>query len=133
MNTGQYHIMNDRGFTLLEIIITLVVAAILGTMLTQYMNTSLKRSAEPITLIQKTFSLNRIMEEMTADYHKLLETDSSPLTTLDTNILSNKYGQYAAQTGFITFSGGNETAGGDRILKATITANNQSITVLFTK
>ncbi|MBL7180143.1 MAG: prepilin-type N-terminal cleavage/methylation domain-containing protein [Desulfobacterales bacterium] len=45
---------NQKGFTLLEIIVTLTVASVLGTVIFLYMNTSLTRSVEPITLIQKT-------------------------------------------------------------------------------
>ncbi len=136
---------NHRGFTLLEIIISLVVAAILGTVLIQFMSTSLIRSAEPVILVQKTFALNQLVEEMTADYKTLLDSDPNPLATLKSyidngnNVASNPYyGPYTPSTEYIQFSGGNEitdVSGDDRILKAVIasTANNQSLTVLFTE
>jgi len=127
------------GFTLLEIIVTLTVASVLGTVIFLYMNTSLTRSTEPIARIQKTYSLNQIVEQITADYKKLLDTDSNPLATLQGRIAGNTYGQYTQQTAFITFSGpvsglySEITNSGDRILKVAITLNNQTITVLFTK
>jgi len=142
MRTKCYLKMSDRGFTLLEIVITLVVAAILGAVLAQYMATALSRSTKSITFIQESLSLNRIIEEMTTDYINLLEIDNDPLTTLETyidngNVDSNDpyYGQYSPVTDYILFSGGIETpdATEKRILKATITKSNQSITVLFTK
>ncbi|MFC1813843.1 type II secretion system protein [Thermodesulfobacteriota bacterium] len=137
MRTKRYLKISDRGFTLLEIVITLVVASILGAVLAQYMSTVLARSTEPITFIQESFALNRIIEEMTTDYRSLLETDSDPLETLKGYIDGNtpNYGQYTPVTKYILFTGGAEVeeATDKRILKATITSSNQSVTVLFTK
>lgn len=137
---------DSRGFTLLEIIMTLIVAAILGTILVQYMSSSLIRSAEPITKVQESYSLDEIIEFMTADYKNLLETDSDPLETLKTHIQNGNnsenspyYGEYTAATpAYIKFpaTGGAETAdstGDNNILKAVISSGDQSITVLFTK
>ena len=136
-----------KGFTILEIIITIVVAAILGTVLVQVMSTSLTRSAVPITLLQNTFSLSQIIEEMTADYEELYDENVKEydISTLKTYIENGNidtstpyYGQYTRQTAFINFSGGGTEVNPDptfnnRILKATISSNNQSLTVLFTK
>lgn len=138
---------NHKGFTILEIIITIVVAAILGTVLVQVMSTSLTRSAVPITLLQNTFSLSQIIEEMTADYEELYdenvkEYDISTLKTyiengnVDTN--TPYYGPYSLDDiGYIEFDENyNETAdtsGDNRILKVTVKSNNQPLTVLFTK
>ncbi|MFH2219338.1 MAG: type II secretion system protein [Pseudomonadota bacterium] len=145
MKAKLHPVTSCRGFTLLEIIMTLVVAAILGTILVQYMSTGLTRSTEPITQVQKTYSLNQIIEFMTADYKKLLETDSDPLVTLQTHIQDGNdsakdpyFGEYSQQTGYIKFpvTGGSEMAdatGDNNVLKAVISSDNQSITVLFTK
>jgi len=126
---------NQRGFTLLEIVVTLTVAAVLGTIIVLYMDTSLTRSVEPITLIQKTFALNQVIEQVTADYNTLLDTDNNPLSTLKNNIENTtNYGQDSGQADFITFSGFTESSneGDRRILKAVITLDNRSITLLFT-
>ncbi len=135
---------NQRGFSLVEIIVTLTVAAVLSTIIVMYMDTSLTRSVEPITLVQKSFSLNQIIEQMTADYKELLDADSSTaLTILRTNIQNYNddsslpyYGEYSQSTKWLQFdSARNELSGdnGDRILKAAITSNGQTVTVLFTK
>ena len=136
---------NRKGFTLIEIIVTIILAAIMGTIFIQFMSKSLTKSAEPIRLVQKSYSLNQIIEEITADYKNLLDSGSDTvLTTLKTyiengNISGNNpyYGQYTQQTNFIAFDESNneisDTSGDNRILKATIASDNQSITVLFTK
>ena len=66
---------NQKGFTLLEIIVTLTVASVLGTIIFLYMNTSLTRSTEPVTRIQTTYSLNQIVEQITADYKTLKDSN----------------------------------------------------------
>ncbi len=134
---------DQKGFTFLEIIITLVVAAILGTILVQFMGTSLTRSAEPIVMVQEGFSLSEIMEKMTAHYKYLLATDSNPLTSFKNDIENGNatentpyFGDYSIQTAYITFSDGDEapdTSGNNRILKVIINKGDQSLAALFTK
>jgi prepilin-type N-terminal cleavage/methylation domain-containing protein len=135
--------LDQKGFTLIEVVITLVVAAILGTILVQFMGTSLTRSAEPIVMVQEGFSLSEVMEKMTAHYKYLLATDSNPLTNFKNdiengNVAENSpyFGDYSIQTAYITFSGGNEapdTSGDNTILKVLIDRGDQSLAALFTK
>jgi prepilin-type N-terminal cleavage/methylation domain-containing protein len=145
---------HQSGLTLLEIIVTLTVASILGTIIFMYMNTSLTRSAEPVVLVQKAYALNQIIEQMTADYNSLLDADSSTaLTILRTNIQNGNddsnspyHGEYSESTKWLQFDNTrNELSGdnGDRILKAVITIDEetiggikiaeQKVTVLFTR
>ena len=147
MITKLHSIINDRGLTILEIIVTIVVAAILGTVLVRVMSTSLTRSSVPITLLQNTYSINQIIEEMTADYEDLYdeyvkEYDISTLKTYieNGNVSSNSpyYGPYSLDyIDYIEFDESNnetvDTSGDNRILKVTVTSNNQPLTVLFTK
>lgn len=135
--------LDQKGFTLIEVVITLVVAAILGTILVQFMGTSLTRSAEPIVMVQEGFSLSEVMEKMTAHYKYLLATDSNPLTNFKNdiengNVAENSpyFGDYSIQTAYITFNGGNEapdTSGDNTILKVLIDRGDQSLAALFTK
>jgi prepilin-type N-terminal cleavage/methylation domain-containing protein len=144
MKAEDHPFTPNCGFTLLEIIVTLTVASVLGTIIFLYMNTSLTRSTEPVTRIQKTYSLNQIAEQITADYKKLKGINGDyDLATLQTNIQNGNddsktpyYGEYSQSTKWLQFdSARDELPGdnGDRILKVAITSNNQTITVLFTK
>lgn len=133
------------GFTLLEIVVTLTVASVLGTIIFLYMNTSLTRSTEPVARIQTTYSLNQIVEQITADYKTLKDSNGDyNLTTLQGNIQNGNvvgntpyYGEYTQVTGYIKFNVGRneepDSTGENRILKVAITSNNQTTTVLFTK
>jgi len=127
----------------LEIIITLIVASILGAMLVQFMGTSMIRSTEPVIIAQNGLYLNQVMEMMTADYKKLLAEDPSPLRTFkgyveNGNVIGNTpyYGQYMVQAQYVSFEGGNEvkdTSGYGRILQVSISHRDMSLTALFSK
>lgn len=139
--------LNQKGFSLIEIIVVLVVAALFGTMLFDYMGTSLTKSAEPVVNLQKAYAAGQIMENITADYRYLLLTDETPLTTLHNYITNGNveentpyYGDYTYnedESGYILFNeDGAEIAdeeGENRILKVTITSSDQTLTALFTK
>ena len=141
MNT----IVNNRqGFTLLEVIITFIVAAILGTIFLQVMGTSMQQSFEPVSMVQDGFSVNEIMEKMNAHYrYRLLTSTSNPLADFKSdvengNITANTpyFGDYTYQTQYIKFSGGAEVAdlsADPRILKITITHGDQRLSAIFTR
>lgn len=74
-------IKNNGGFTLLEVIISLIVASILGVMLVSFMGSTVVQSANPVILAQNGAYLNQIMENMTSDYKYLLSTDGTPMAT----------------------------------------------------
>lgn len=132
---------NKQGFTLLEVIITFIVAAILGTIFLQVMGTSMQQSYEPVSMVQDGFSVNEIMEKMNAHYRYRLLTSKDKEQTLagfksavETN--TPYFGDYTYQTQYIKFSGGNEVADASadpRILKITITHGGQRLSAIFTK
>ena len=76
---------NSRGFTLIEVIITLIVAGIIAAMLFVFMG-NVVRSSNPVLQAQNGAYLNEIMENMTSDYKYLLANSSSPMATFITNV-----------------------------------------------
>lgn len=60
---------NHKGFTLIEAIITIVAAAILAMMAFTYSNTSLTKSAQPLNQSKKAMELQKVMENILADYN----------------------------------------------------------------
>ena len=73
--------LRNQGFTLIEVIIALIVASILAAMLVTYMGTGVVQSANPVITAQNGSYLNQIMENMTADYKKLMAENATPMTT----------------------------------------------------
>jgi prepilin-type N-terminal cleavage/methylation domain-containing protein len=85
--------LKSAGFTLLEVIITLVVAAIVGAMLVSILDTSMTKNLAPIFHLQKSFALHQVMENIITH-----NPDTSDLTSLRASIgaegsTQNNYGQ----------------------------------------
>ncbi len=130
---------SESGFTLIEIIVTLTVSAILSVMLVQFMGTSLSRSAAPILSMQEGLALQGIFENMNADYKQLLLTDNTPLATFKTRVeTAGFYGSYAlTDSNYILFDGSHVevpcNTSDCRILKVTISTGDHALTSLFTR
>jgi prepilin-type N-terminal cleavage/methylation domain-containing protein len=85
--------MRERGFTLLEIIVTLVIVSIMSVMLITYSRSkSFTGSVTPVQRVQTANSIHQIMEMITADYHgyprwkpNTSYTTSSRVTPLNRN------------------------------------------------
>jgi len=133
----------QKGFTLLEILITITFAAILGAMLIQFLGSSMTQSATPVILAKEAYSLNQIIEKMTAHYKMLLVTDADPLATFKLHVENGNnsanspyFGPYSIQASYITLNGGAEApdvSGDNRLLKVTLTVNRQSLAALFSR
>jgi prepilin-type N-terminal cleavage/methylation domain-containing protein len=135
----------NHGFTLLEVVITLIVGSILGAILVQFMGTSMKNSFEPVIMVQDGNGVHEIMEKMNSDYKmRLMSSTGDPLHDFkddveNGNVIGNIpfFGNYAWVTKYITFTGGVEDAIEDatelRVLKVEITHGGQSLTALFTR
>lgn len=142
----------QRGFTLLEVIVTIAIAAIMGVFFAQFVYTGVTHSVDPVYRLQNLSSTTHIMEYMTADYKRLAATQSNFLSifkdyvgygTTTTKpvgyegypyygsyeILCNKYVRFNA-------SGAEEDDPDQvsgRVLKVTIRRGDQAVTALFTR
>jgi prepilin-type N-terminal cleavage/methylation domain-containing protein len=59
-----------RGFTLIEVIVTLVIVAIMGTMIYVYLGKGFLETVTPAVQMQKYTDLHRAMENIRAAYHR---------------------------------------------------------------
>jgi prepilin-type N-terminal cleavage/methylation domain-containing protein len=62
-------ILNESGFTLIEIIVTVVVVAILFAMIITFLSDSLIKSSDASKWLKASSNLNKIMANITADYN----------------------------------------------------------------
>ncbi len=124
---------NDKGFTLIEIIVTLTLVAVVAAMVLPYLYTTLSQSSTPMWRLRDTLTLKQVMENITQDYH------ATTLDAVQTNIgtegtsQNNNYGIYRVMNNrFVQFSSNTETAGGTNLLKVTIAnAAGEQLTTLF--
>jgi prepilin-type N-terminal cleavage/methylation domain-containing protein len=147
-------IKNNGGFTLLEVIVSLVVAAILAALLVQFMGTSLVKSYNPVILAQNGTYLNSIMENMTADYKYWMfdgalkgYTPATAYASFNTRVGTSSESEaktvysdadhpyYITANNTITFSGSplTEASASSKVHKITIKYRDLTVTSLFTE
>jgi len=136
---------NKEGFTLLEVIVIMVVAAIAATFLVNFMGPNLIGSSASAVRAYNQYALVGVVEKMNIDYNNLMNAgNSNVLTTLQAHIQNGNvstnspyFGQYTQATKFITFDPTTHieqtAASGANTLKVTITVSDQTITTLFTQ
>lgn len=129
-----YKRLSSSGFTLIEVIITLVVASILGTILVQVMGTNYSGSAQNLLSGREGFEVREQLESITKDY-RLWLTDYP-----NQSIVDFKTGYVDSYSGTLNVNGvlneidsGND--GNIGILQVTVSAsdNSRSLTAVFTR
>jgi len=139
------------GFTLLEVIVTIVIAAIMGAFFAQFVSTNVIHSADPVHRVQNLSGAAHIMEYMNADYKRLAAAQSNFLTIFKDYVAYGNtmekpegyegfpyYGSYQVlYNDYIKFVSGSEQPETDpanqRVLKVTIRRGDQAVTALFTR
>ena len=137
------------GFTLIEIIITLVVVAILASMIFQFTYTSAKNSTQASIWFAREVDLQEAMEKIVAIYRIRVETDMVDLQALRDDVdtvvanANNDTEVDTDQTGYIDFvpdgskkfksSSITSSYGSQIALIVTLKNNGQRLQSLFTK
>jgi len=117
--------IGSEGFTLVEIIVTIVAAGILGVIFTQFMGTALEASWNAVEIVRDESTGESVMEQIIADY--VADINSDPGNALN-NVVTNYNGQTInginITTQYIVFdASGNEGAGGSDNLKIVLQAS----------
>ncbi|NLX53214.1 MAG: type II secretion system protein [Deltaproteobacteria bacterium] len=140
---------NIKGFTILEVIITLVAVAVVGAMMFNTLGTSMMKSSDPIFRMQTSLSLQQIIENFVTAYEKYYAGDLPALRDAiaggvlnppgnEGAVLDNTFGEYTiVENRFIKFNASHqeETAAPtdpQNLLKVTIkNSNGEILTYIF--
>ena len=109
---------NSSGFTLVEIIVTLTVAAILATVLVAFTGTAVQRAGEPAMRLSESYQLQQVMENITGYYIDVIHGEDalsrlySVIQSEDTDP-STGFGAYKASKSWVYYNASREevTAG----------------------
>ena len=103
---------NPKGFTLVEIIVTLVAAGILGVIFTQFMGTALDASWNSVEIVRDEAGAERMMERIISEYVADINEDppDNPLGNVVTNYNGQTIDGITITTRYIIFDdvSGNE-------------------------
>jgi len=134
----------QAGFTLIEVIVSIVVGAIVGVILLSYMGTQLIHSGDPINIARAEGAAEMWMERIISDYVQEMNTPVSYSTALAT-IFARDYtiGPYNMPASVtltrtcVTYDGAGDevtvTCGGTSTnLKVTVQAGGYGLTSILT-
>ncbi len=93
---------NEHGFTLLEVVVSIMVAAILGTLMYQYSQSTLLNTTVPITWLNNTQKLNSVMESIRSDYADKLANPATPPTGWIESFGADMETKYQSEVGSIS-------------------------------
>jgi len=120
------------GFTLIEIIVTILLGAILAALMFQFMGTALTGSSGPVDTVRDNAETEKLMEEIISAYVQEINNNvTNPLPTMVTNYAANSN----VTMTYITFdaSGAEQTSGTPTdTLKVTVQSAGHSLTTLLT-
>jgi prepilin-type N-terminal cleavage/methylation domain-containing protein len=129
------------GFTLIEVIVSIVMASIVGVIFLTYMGTQLTHSGDPITIARNEGVAEMWMERILSDYVQEMNaaTYATALATLFArDYTAGPYNMPASVTltrAYVTYdSTGNEVTGGgtSNNLKVTVRAEGYGLTCILT-
>lgn len=117
--------IGSKGFTLVEIIVTIVVAGILGVIFMQLMGTALNSSWNAVEIVRDESNAEGLMERIIADYVAYINNDSGDPDSALINIFTDYNGKtidgITIATQYIYFdSSGDEQIGGSDNLKVVL-------------
>jgi prepilin-type N-terminal cleavage/methylation domain-containing protein len=135
MKPTRLNIATSGGFSLIEIIATIIIMGILSAFFIHFMGTALDDSWKSVELVAGEAEAEGKLEEIIAYFTSKINDDTE-LDTALSSVVSEFSGD--ATMNYITFNGsGDEVAdngsGGYRILKVTVEAPGNNLTTILTK
>jgi prepilin-type N-terminal cleavage/methylation domain-containing protein len=119
---------DSKGFTLVEIIVTLVAAGILGAIFIHFMGTALEASWNSVEIVRDEAGAEALMDRIIAEYVADINEDppDNPLGNVVTNYNGQTIDGITITTQYIFFdSSGDEQLGGSENLKVVLQAPSQ--------
>jgi len=125
------HVQSHKGFTLIEIIVTLTLISITAAIMFPVLGTNLIKSPEPITRINTQYLLIQEMDKWTGLYRSAIENNTLDISSFKLNIDNNA--NYLDNTTYInSFNGGAYTTQGtNKNLMVTLKQGDQTLYALF--
>jgi prepilin-type N-terminal cleavage/methylation domain-containing protein len=114
MNYLKKRAICSKGFTLLEVIVTIIAAGILGAIFIQLMGTALNSSWNAVEIVRDEADAEKVMEQIIGDYVENINSDpAAALNTMVTTYNGQTIDGVHITAQYIVFDGsGNEVPAG---------------------
>jgi len=138
-HSRQKYLQNSKGFTLLEIIVTLILISITGVVMFPVLRTNLTKSAVPVVRLDNQYQLIQAMDRLTACYRDKIRNDSSNIITEFTSdcLTDGDVSPFvdAGNTGSVTgqITGISYNPQSTNILRVTLVEGDQTLVSFFTE
>ncbi|MBU1344525.1 MAG: type II secretion system GspH family protein [Proteobacteria bacterium] len=134
--------MNTKGFTLIEVIVSIVMIGMATAMLINFFNAGLTHSSDPLDVLNDNYAALTAIETVNADYRRRLELNASQAISIyaigDLSALVNGLASGVASGQATSFNVPdaqrrvNELAApGNLYVKVTATRNNSTLVTLL--
>jgi prepilin-type N-terminal cleavage/methylation domain-containing protein len=129
-------VFRNNGFTLIEVIATILATAILSAIFINFMGSAMSRSVRPIEMVSGETEAEGLLEWVLADY--VYEINRNPGTALGTikgyiDSPTRRYGTKVSAA-YVAFNNGiEEPAAGGNTLKVTVSAAGNDLVTLLTR
>jgi prepilin-type N-terminal cleavage/methylation domain-containing protein len=135
------NISSNKGFTLIEIIATIIIMGILSAFFIHFMGTALDNSWKSVELVAGEAEAEGKLEEIIAYFTSKINDDSvlnNPLLNALTIVDSEFSGDAAITMEYILFNAGSgaeeaDVSGANRTLKVTVEAPGNNLTTILTQ
>lgn len=135
--------MNKNGFTLIEVIISIIMISIAGLVMITFLGTAFKQSGQPLQILGDNYSVLNAIEIVNADYRARLE--NNPAQAISFYVATDLSKKITGLTGsgvkgeYIHFSAPDANrkvkeitaAGSTMFVKITATKNNSTLITIL--
>lgn len=126
--------MRQRGLTLIEVIIAVVVLGSAAALLTSMMGASLTRSYDTVAIVDSEVTAEQVLEQIQADFIQLINTSGDTSTTIATmqgRINNGDYQGAEVMPGFTLWTDSNTLA--SDALAVRVNVNDKVLETYFSK
>ncbi|GEM_PF-5275735 len=127
--------LNNRGFTLIEVVVTIIIAAIMGGIVLSFVRSANLYSVNSMNALRGNFQVVQVMERINAEYRRQIETHNFDFDSFLENVEKNSTQQVQVDATNISIVSNKESDdNSNRIMKVKVISKDTGASVvnLFT-
>jgi len=125
----------NKGFTLIEVIVTIIIMAIAAAAFLAFFGKAFTNSGIPVGQVFSQYKLIKQMETITSQYRNQITSNptSFDLTTFQSTYVNGQQYVDSTNTGLITLTSSDASYTTANVLRVTLTDGKQTVMSIFTQ